>query len=117
EAKWHTFEPAARIGSTQGAMLAFGRPVNAVYHFELADVVVSLDADFLACGPGNLRYARDFADRRRVQTNITHSPQPKEDQQEGYQAGPDAPLRSQSAVLADKDPSPLQNPPQVQATG
>jgi molybdopterin-containing oxidoreductase family iron-sulfur binding subunit len=117
EAKWHQFEPAARIGSSQGAMLAFGRPVNTVYRFDLADVVVSLDADFLACGPGNLRYARDFANRRRVQTNITHSPQPKEDRQEGYQAGPDAPLRSQSAVLADKDSSPLQNPPQVQATG
>jgi molybdopterin-containing oxidoreductase family iron-sulfur binding subunit len=117
EAKWHTFEPAGRIGSTQGAMLAFGRPVNAVYHFDQADVIVSLDADFLACGPGNLRYAREFADRRRVQTNITHSPQPKEDRQEGYQEGPDAPLRNQSAVFADKDPAPLQNPAQVQATG
>ena len=37
-----------------------------VYHFDKADVIVSLDADFLACGPGSVRYARDFADRRRV---------------------------------------------------
>ncbi len=35
---------------------------------ELADVVVSLDADFLTCGPGNLRYVADFASRRRVRT-------------------------------------------------
>ena len=31
----------------EGARLAFGRPVNPVYHFDQADVVVSLDADFL----------------------------------------------------------------------
>ena len=116
-AVWHQYEPAARAGSTAGAMLAFGRPVNTVYRFDQADVVVSLDADFLSCGPGNLRYARQFADRRRVQTNITHTPQPKEDRQEGFQPGPDAPWRSQSADHADKDPSPHQNPPQVQATG
>ena len=30
-------------------------PVNTIYHFDQADVIVSLDADFLACGPGNLR--------------------------------------------------------------
>ena len=28
-------------------------------------MILSLDADFLACGPGALRYARDFAARRR----------------------------------------------------
>ena len=69
-------------------MLAFGRPVNTIYHFDQADVIVSLDADFLSCGPGNLVYARQFADKRRVLTNVTHTPQPKEDWQEGYQEGP-----------------------------
>ena len=31
-----------------------------------ADVILALDADFLSCGPASLRYARQFADRRRL---------------------------------------------------
>ncbi len=81
-------------------MLAFGRPVNTIYHFDQADVIVSLDADFLSCGPGNLLYARQFADQRRVMTNVTHTPQPKEDLQEGYQEGPIPPRPNQSAGYA-----------------
>jgi len=56
-------------------MLAFGKPVNTIYHLDQADVIVSLDADFLSCGPGNLVYARQYADKRRVMTNVTHEPQ------------------------------------------
>ena len=48
----------------EGARLAFGRPVSTVYHFDQADVIVSLDADFLTCGAGHVRYARDFGSRR-----------------------------------------------------
>src|SRR6185369_6506664 len=36
------------------------------FRIDQADVIVALDADFLACGPASLRYARDFAARRRV---------------------------------------------------
>src|SRR5262249_49136121 len=32
-----------------------------------ADVIVALDSDFLAIGPGCVRYARDFAGRRRAE--------------------------------------------------
>jgi molybdopterin-containing oxidoreductase family iron-sulfur binding subunit len=39
--------------------------VAPVYRFERADVIVSLDADFLGSGPGGLAYARAFASRRR----------------------------------------------------
>ncbi|MEO7986443.1 MAG: 4Fe-4S dicluster domain-containing protein, partial [Gemmatimonadales bacterium] len=35
------------------------------YDFHAADVILALDANFLAAGPFHLRYARDFADRRR----------------------------------------------------
>ncbi len=45
---------------------ATGSPTNVIYHFDKADVVVSLDSDFLACGPGCVRYQKDFAARRRV---------------------------------------------------
>jgi MoCo/4Fe-4S cofactor protein with predicted Tat translocation signal len=64
-AKWHQWDPASRENARGGARLAFGRYVDAQYHFDRADVIVSLDADFLGCGPGSLRYARDFAARRR----------------------------------------------------
>ena len=50
----------------EGAKLAFGEYVNTVYHLDQADVIVSLDADFLSAGPGAVRYARDFANKRRV---------------------------------------------------
>ena len=42
------------------------QPVNTYYNLANANVVVSLDSDFLASGPASLRYARQFAARRRV---------------------------------------------------
>ncbi len=54
-----------------GARLALGQPVNTIYDFSGADVIVSLDADFLASGPGSLRYARQFSARRRVRGSQT----------------------------------------------
>ena len=116
-AKWHQYEVAGRHSAYQGAMAAFGRPVNTIYDLSQADVIVSIDADFLACGPGNLRLARQFADKRRVQSNVTHTPQPKEDWQEGYQDGPSAPRVSQSAQYATDNRGPVVLPPQVQAVG
>src|SRR5262249_37054574 len=59
-AKWHQYEPVPRDAVYRGAVLAFGRPVNTYYDFTSADVVVSLDSDFLTSGPGNLRYVADF---------------------------------------------------------
>jgi MoCo/4Fe-4S cofactor protein with predicted Tat translocation signal len=116
-AKWHQYEACARHNAYKGAMAAFGRPVNTIYHFDQADVIVSLDADFLSCGPGNLAYARQFADKRRVMTNVTHTPQPKENLQEGFQEGPDSPRHNQSASYAEQTVGPAHFPPQVQAQG
>ncbi len=65
-AKWHQYDPAGRDSAREGSKLAFGQYANTIYHFEKADVVLSLDSDFLACGPASLRYARDFAAKRRL---------------------------------------------------
>ncbi|MBZ5678501.1 MAG: TAT-variant-translocated molybdopterin oxidoreductase [Acidobacteriia bacterium] len=65
QAKWHVYEPVNRDNVLEGAKMAFGQPVETRYDFSKADVIVSLDADFLSAGfPGNTRYIRDFANRR-----------------------------------------------------
>jgi Fe-S-cluster-containing dehydrogenase component/anaerobic selenocysteine-containing dehydrogenase len=64
-AQWHQFDPAGPHSARATAQMVFGKPVNTYYKLDAADVVVSLDADFLACGRGCTRYARDFATRRR----------------------------------------------------
>jgi len=70
-AKWHQWEPAGGHNVREGLRLAFGSYANAVYHFDKANVVVSLDSDFLDSGPGHLRYARDFSSRRKVRKGTT----------------------------------------------
>src|SRR5437588_3761010 len=65
-AKWHQYDPAGRDNVREGSKLVFGQYVNTVYRFDKADVVLSLDSDFLASGPASLRYARDFYSRRRL---------------------------------------------------
>jgi len=64
-AKWHQWDPASRDNARVGSKTAFGMFVDTQYRFEQADVILSLDADFLGGGPGALRYARDFSARRR----------------------------------------------------
>lgn len=65
EARWHQYESLHRDSSYEGARLAVGRPLDTIYHFDKANIVVSLDADFLQTLPGSVRYARDFMSRRR----------------------------------------------------
>ncbi|MGX8012832.1 TAT-variant-translocated molybdopterin oxidoreductase [Mesorhizobium sp. ORM8.1] len=58
----------ATVCGEQATMKLFGRALTPIYHFDRADVIVSLDADYLGDGPGRLAYARDFASRRRVRS-------------------------------------------------
>jgi MoCo/4Fe-4S cofactor protein with predicted Tat translocation signal len=70
-AKWHVYEPINRDNVYEGAKLAFGEVVETRYDFSKADVIVSLDADFLYAGfPGSARYTRDFAARRNPDANM-----------------------------------------------
>lgn len=63
---WHEFESFPDKFTRDGARLAFGRVLSPRYHLQRADVVLSLDADFLTAGPAKLRLAREFAKRRRA---------------------------------------------------
>src|SRR6266700_2583646 len=76
-AKWHQWEPAVGDGTREGAKLAFGTYVNTVYRPERAEVILSLDSDFLGSGPGHIRYAREFSRRRKLSE---HRPNPLADQ-------------------------------------
>ncbi len=71
EARWHHYEPACFDGARAGAVQAFGRPVNTIYRFDLAERILSLDSDFLLLGPASVRYNRDYANQRRVRTGGT----------------------------------------------
>jgi len=64
-ARWHQWDPASPENAREGSRLAFGRYVAPQYRFEQADVILAFDADFVGCGSGSLRYAREFAARRR----------------------------------------------------
>jgi MoCo/4Fe-4S cofactor protein with predicted Tat translocation signal len=65
QAKWHVYEPVNRDNVVEGAKMAFGQAVETRYDLSKAEVIVSLDADFLYAGyPGNTKYIRDFAKKR-----------------------------------------------------
>ncbi|HYY24399.1 MAG TPA: TAT-variant-translocated molybdopterin oxidoreductase, partial [Candidatus Udaeobacter sp.] len=56
KAKWHQYEPGGRDAAREAARLAFGEVVETLYRFDRADVILSLDADFLFFGPASIRY-------------------------------------------------------------
>jgi MoCo/4Fe-4S cofactor protein with predicted Tat translocation signal len=66
KAKWHQYDGAGRDVLYEGARLAFGEAVETLYRFDRADVILSIDSDFLFFGPASVRYARDFANKRRI---------------------------------------------------
>lgn len=66
EAKWVSWDPVDRDAVRAGAVLAFGEAVEPQYHFDQADVILSLEADFVSSHPASLRLVREFASRRKV---------------------------------------------------
>jgi molybdopterin-containing oxidoreductase family iron-sulfur binding subunit len=56
QAQWCQYEPALSFN--------FGTEID--FRLDDANVIVSLDVDFLHSGPGAVRYAREFAERRRA---------------------------------------------------
>jgi molybdopterin-containing oxidoreductase family iron-sulfur binding subunit len=75
---WHQYEPVNRNAATAAAKLAFGDDAVPLPRFDQAEVVLSIDGDFLGSGPAQVRHTRDFTSRRRpaekpAQTNRLYS--------------------------------------------
>jgi MoCo/4Fe-4S cofactor protein with predicted Tat translocation signal len=68
QAKFVQYDPVNRDNHYAAAKQAFGSYVDAQYHLDQADVIVSLDADFLggAQFPGFHKLARDYAQKRKL---------------------------------------------------
>ncbi len=66
DARWIQYEPLDRGGVADALAAAFGQRVEPRLHLDSADIILSLDADFMDEGPDELRNARTFAARRRL---------------------------------------------------
>lgn len=64
KAKVHVFDPVGCENELAGTQLLFGRPLQVIPRLDQADMILTLDADFLGWGHARARYARDFAKRR-----------------------------------------------------
>jgi molybdopterin-containing oxidoreductase family iron-sulfur binding subunit len=64
--RWAQYEPLLSEAQNYGTQLAFGENTRLVPRFERADVILSLGADFLDCGEGDVASTKAFASRRRV---------------------------------------------------
>jgi molybdopterin-containing oxidoreductase family iron-sulfur binding subunit len=99
-AKWVRFDAVGTENARAGTEKAFGRPLAVHYDFLKADVVLSLDADFLGTGPGHVRYSRDFADRRKIRadgktaTEVAEGRKPGQEFKEGVKFDPAADVKN-----------------------
>ncbi|HJS91678.1 MAG TPA: TAT-variant-translocated molybdopterin oxidoreductase [Steroidobacteraceae bacterium] len=66
ELSWYQWEAIDREPARAGLQLVYGRPVDLLPAFDNADVILAVESDFLESAPGHLRFARDFAARRRA---------------------------------------------------
>lgn len=63
-AAWIEYESAGPGQSMEGARIAFGQPLSAQYRFDLADVVLALDFDFLGLDAPTVQSVKQFSARR-----------------------------------------------------
>ncbi|MGL4422761.1 MAG: molybdopterin oxidoreductase, partial [Gemmataceae bacterium] len=63
------YDPVNEDNAWQGAKLAFGKYLQTHYRFAKANVVVSLDSDFLGDGIAGVQYSREAMSRRKLRVN------------------------------------------------
>jgi len=59
QAKWIQYEPVNSDNAIAGSKMAFGSPAQAIYHFDKAERILSLDADIFS--GFNVGYIKDYA--------------------------------------------------------
>ncbi|HQT77274.1 MAG: hypothetical protein B7Z80_24815 [Rhodospirillales bacterium 20-64-7] len=62
---WHVLAPVGRDNIYAGAEQAFGKKLETLWHFDKAEVIVSLDGDFLDSGPHQIAASRTWVAARR----------------------------------------------------
>ena len=67
EARWVEFDSVSFDNLTAGTKMAFGQPLEPAYDYSKADVVVSLDSDFLGLDARSILPVKQFSSRRRVE--------------------------------------------------
>ena len=65
-AKWYVHEPSLHPAIASAARKIAGRNAFVSYDLSQADIIVSLESDFMVEGPAALPYARQFSARRRA---------------------------------------------------
>jgi len=78
QARWYEYEPINDDHQREGLRQAFGRAVRPQLNLDQADVIVCIgtaagsgaSADIFGSHPNSLRYARDWADRRRAGLDV-----------------------------------------------
>ena len=70
-AKWYTHEPSLNPAVAAAAKKIAGRSAFVSYDLSQADVILSLESDFLTVGPAALKYARQFSAKRAVDNGQT----------------------------------------------
>ena len=66
DAIWGTYEPISDYAIYQGIKAATGKELQPVYDFGQAEVILSLESDFLYTETESIRATRGFADGRRM---------------------------------------------------
>jgi len=77
-AKWAQYDTHGGDNIREGVRRAYGENRSVFCDFTKADVVLSLDADFLCSGPASVRYSKDFASRRRVRKSEADGIKPEQ---------------------------------------
>jgi molybdopterin-containing oxidoreductase family iron-sulfur binding subunit len=71
--RWVQWSPLMHTGARDASLQTFGSDLSPIYDFSEAEVVVSLNADFLAGYAYPVSYARQFMQRRRATDHGKHA--------------------------------------------
>ena len=63
---WCVYDPLRPFNDVEATRAAFGDGTRLVHRFDRADVILSLDSDFLNLDEGGIEATRDYSNRRRV---------------------------------------------------